>query len=916
MMVTLSLASCQKEPIEPTKTEGEVPEGYVKIEVEHSADFGNIELSTRSGDNALIATAREMAIKNAYLCVFADDGDNDAADDKLIQFKPVIRDVVGSTTMYYAVLEEVKSPVILHGVSNIDQSTIDLISATEVGGAYKISRQDFYDNANITYPGETNQALRNDDNGLLTKYVERITLSQLTRDKIVDVKAVTKFSYARVDVVMPEPYADYPQVLGISVPNAPTLPYSPSRTQTFVESHEVTPETNQHSYSGEFWPTGVTTENQATKYAQGMYIYSTAFGIDALTDVAKATYLIIRARKDASSPSGGTYYKIALRLKDGVTGEYDYSIKASNRYLVRVHALDSDGYASAEEAIAGPPSNINYDIIIDGTSTSITSNGQYYIGTDQANYRSLVNYSQESNMMYKKPTMITEGNIKNITTHEDGTYEFDFVFSYNSGDASITNSSLSTKTLELPAGISIMTATTGYHDSQTWDDSFGTKKLRLKSTSNNIDGEVVIKVGELTLKSRIEISGGIVTDYTDAEFVNELTGLTDGYGGVSGLRIANSYMATPHSLYDVIIFIPVSERINEFWRNVDYAGTSQTDTYAGLLTADWTNNTDYSVELSWYDGTDIDNLVIEKAYSPASKNAIKVTLPPGFEHQNIAVNVKHGTTIIWSWHLWVSGYNPYFTALKEDASSAAAYPVRSTTDQNEPMTGTDNALHSYNGAVWSSGIYANKFIMDRNLGGMSANFAGYGGTTSGKGAIFFQFGRKDPFPRKAGLATENGQKSFADVVNNPNVFITNTTTINWCNETDAQLTTILWNDMNVPNAGYTTGKSIFDPSPLGFRLPIQGTWELFTLSNSPWSNASTTQYSYGRLYNRFVYYPASGYLERADASLGWVNAEGSNWSSSPNSSSEGLRLAINSGLMDPNRVIPRTYGFPVRPVQE
>ncbi len=926
MMMALSFASCQKELLEPVGS-GDVPEGYVKVVIDMAQDFGTQEVTTRSGERAgdpMIATTREMGISNAFVCVFAHSAT--PADDLLLQYEPVIRDFDASgNPHYYAVLEEVDAPVMIHGLSNIDDETVVKITA-KVNDKYTITREKFYA-LEIPYSADSDSPiLKNQDGALLPKFTEPMTLTALNTTTIKLEQARTRFSYTRVDVVMPVG-SEYPKILGLSATNVPTLPPRGAESVK-VKSHEVTPLTNQPAFGETVderkWPTGISSVNESTKYVQGLYMYYNnrlPSGATApQTPIAEedAIELIIRAQRDEDSPADGTYYKILLRYKIDPASEYSYDTYTSNRYLVNVHALNSAGYATWEEAADAPPANVHYDINIDGISTSYVTNGQYYIGSGKAEL--IAEGKSQSNMMYTDPQIIefTHKSDESWTINADGTLGVDLVFSYNAGEGSSISVSDLTKEIVLPDGVEYDDAAGYYDNSTNWDNSFGIKKLRLKVTKGYVSSDIKIKLGELTHKVKFMAKGEIYTDYTDIEFIKELTNLDYTYGGVPAgqVRLANSYILAPMETTPTAYYIPVGERINEFWRSADYAGTSATDIYSDLLTTNWTNNTNYSVELSWYDGADIDDLVVQKAYSPAGKNAIKVTLPPSFKHQNIAVNVKYGTDIIWSWHLWVTDYNPYFVTLKENSNSAAAYPERNKLDQNQRMAGDGNALHSYSGTIWSSGIYADKFIMDRNLGGLSANFAGYGGTTSGKGAIFFQFGRKDPFPRKAGLATENGQKSFADVVNNPNVFITNTTTINWCNETNAQLTTILWNDKNVPIDGYSIGKSIFDPSPVGFRLPIQGTWELFATSNSPWSNLSTTQYSYGRLYNEFVYYPASGYLERENASLGWINAEGSNWSSSPNSSSEGRRLAFNNGLMDPNRVITRTYGFPVRPIQE
>ncbi len=912
ILATLSLISCQAEL--PVDDPIDIPEGYVKVEIDMEAVFGSKELSTRAGDGP-IATQYEQAITNAHICVFQFSGN--PSNDKLLQFEKVIRDINSSGVTYYAVLKEEKQSVILHGFSNIDQATINTISAKDAGtDEYIINRLQFYSTASIEYDNTDGAViLRNSADGLLPKFTEEIDLPELTTETIKTVTAVTLFSYARIDVMMPTAN-EYPIILGTRVANAPTHPAYLAALSVpieYVESHETTYLNNQPVYGvtteAEKWPEPITAANEGTKFVQGLYMYPTSTA--ASSDIGAATYVILRVRKDENSPAEGTYYKLLMRHKAEGASEFNYDIQASHRYLVKVHAINTDGYATAAEAIAGPPSNVVYDIIIDDSSTSFTTNGQYYIGVAKTEYYAATNYSQQSNMMYANPEIINEINLENFVYNSDGTYTFDFEFSYNAGENSgILNSSL-TKSLSIPIGMEVLSEP-GYNTLDDWDDSFGSKILRLKTQSKYADGEVVIKVGELIHKATILIGDGIVTDYTNETFVNELTGLESGYGDVTGLRVANAYMATPHSVHDAVIFIPVAERINEFWNTTNgYAGTEPTNDYANLVNTNWTNNTNYSVELSWYDGANIDNLVVEKAYSPVGKNAIKVTLPPGFEYQNIAINVKYGTNIIWSWHLWVTDYNPYFTDLKDNESSPLAYPIRISTYQNEPMVGENNALHSYAGELWNTGsIYGDKFIMDRNLGALGADFDGHGAQGSKKGILFYQFGRKDPFTTNRLNSKHNSKVDFEYVVKSPSEYVA-VVSQNWSNQ-DSNFDYI-WNDKKISKDSLLTGKqkSIFDPSPLGFKIPVNVYSDVITSSNVTFETNIGMKYY---LEEGFAFFPYAGYSD-SNGDFNYKNTE--LWTSLAKSEPYATYFEIqNTTNLRREFSHARTHGFPVRPIQE
>lgn len=220
--------------------------------------------------------------------------------------------------------------------------------------------------------------------------------------------------------------------------------------------------------------------------------------------------------------------------------------------------------------------------------------------------------------------------------------------------------------------------------------------------------------------------------------------------------------------------------------------------------------------------------------------------------------------------------------------------------------------------------------MDRDLGARnSKSYVGYG-----KGSLYYQFGRKDPFvgshgkfqdgygvgtePKKVGTSTG---VLFSDVIKNPTTFYfindngVGSNGWNWSNESDG--TTYLWNDENVPSSGIgTEQKSIFDPSPLGWRLPINGTFNNFD------DNVDAGNYPYfpwisnSRTYKDLAYFPASGFRGNNNGSLSGGGLYGYNWCTSPNSFSSGFLLRFDERPVTPSNAYHRVYGFSVRPLQE
>lgn len=250
----------------------------------------------------------------------------------------------------------------------------------------------------------------------------------------------------------------------------------------------------------------------------------------------------------------------------------------------------------------------------------------------------------------------------------------------------------------------------------------------------------------------------------------------------------------------------------------------------------------------------------------------------------IGVRNKSTQTTLWSWHLWITDYNPdvaspYSVAKNNIQTQTASkmcklYSIETLIDlQDANVRGNVQhykQIHSYywgvnwsSDEIWDSGIYADKWIMDRNLGAQTAS--NYDASTPSLGfGMYYQFGRKDPFPYSAykvnGSTTKStpadGRKiyningtqtywnfkpvstgvSIKESVQNPAVFYGHTTTQtgDWCN----QSTTNLWNH---PKSIAEGQKSVFDPCPPGWCLPVFDAFEFLTF-NPSYSGFSSGSY--------------------------------------------------------------------------
>lgn len=304
---------------------------------------------------------------------------------------------------------------------------------------------------------------------------------------------------------------------------------------------------------------------------------------------------------------------------------------------------------------------------------------------------------------------------------------------------------------------------------------------------------------------------------------------------------ANSYILNKQN---AIFRIPIN-RINEFWNNSTYAANpeikirDETEWVAEVI---WQDIPHEVITFVNHDGTETSDTG-SKIYTGNTAFYVKLNIDPSTEDYrgNILVGVRKTDdselTYLWSWHLWVTDYDP--DAIYTDVA-------QSKWGDNYAPGNQTGAIHRYapaNGyTLWNdNGFYKDKYIMDRNLGAKSTEF-----DSTYKNGMYYQFGRKDPFPYYdiynwdgTNIAAKLGGSKNEDHI--PKVYdhVTMSETV-MCpyryyytdGGRDAKNTITdcdnsglkLWNDMSLPKE--SKDKSIFDPSPLGWKIPKKGTFEI------------------------------------------------------------------------------------------
>lgn len=403
--------------------------------------------------------------------------------------------------------------------------------------------------------------------------------------------------------------------------------------------------------------------------------------------------------------------------------------------------------------------------------------------------------------------------------------------------------------------------------------------------------------------------------------------------------ISNCYILNP--INDTQEFyIPIQGRINTFWGNQGYENSSSymlsfnDDWYVDILWSDisgithtYSNTLDYAVTSG---GFTVQRVIVLSYKTPRGNiieggTALKVTLSSDFydnsnKYGNVTVGIRNSSyssglnNYCWSWHFWITDYDPdgdRSTVTRTTANPEYVWDVPG----GEVVKYTSGSSY----AVWSN-AYANKVMMDRPLGTIS-NLT-YGTTSATKGFLYYQYGRKDPFPtystertvsngstyyyRTSDSSSGSSSDAMSALVRSPTLF-SGYYYPPYETSTKYKSTSIVWNDpkLDWTSGDYTVdeGKSIFDPSPLGWKVPGCYTWYLWygMASNTNYYKFTSNQGAYFDVdgtgsgtssYDAF--YPATGTMYSGSATFTAGGASGFYWICSAQSTNNGYNMSFSS----------------------
>ena len=306
---------------------------------------------------------------------------------------------------------------------------------------------------------------------------------------------------------------------------------------------------------------------------------------------------------------------------------------------------------------------------------------------------------------------------------------------------------------------------------------------------------------------------------------------------------------------------------------------------------------------------------------------------------NAVVAVTKGSgaskTVLWSWHLWF-------------APKDALDKIKVTNHQNENYYFTKEAL-GWKPIQWSGSTYSSartvKVKVEQTVANNGTKQEAVINITQNPGSVkkgattLYQFGRKDAFPGvdetqlPQGSINKNAgdNMSITNGIQHPNFYYTGGS--NW-NSNYGYYN--LWSADNTVTGDWNVGndnlvvKTVYDPSPVGFKMPANNAFTGFTANgqnNSTMNvdgtdNLQTYQNNFGHNFwtssskTATIYFPAPGVRSYNDGSLISVGSSGFYWSAVSSGNNYACYLAFSSNGVIPLHENPRGYGLSSRPVSE
>ena len=426
--------------------------------------------------------------------------------------------------------------------------------------------------------------------------------------------------------------------------------------------------------------------------------------------------------------------------------------------------------------------------------------------------------------------------------------------------------------------------------------------------------------------------------------------LHDHNGNATARNTANSYLISAPGHYRIpLVYGNAFKNGND---NQSSYKTSNTGTY---ILSTFKDHLNHDITNPWIEKSNTANANIDGAKIVWSDEKDLVTSPTiahvggdaylDFEVKqsdiksgNAVVAVTKNGTVVWSWHLWF-------------APKSALNKIEVTNYQGVKYTFTEETLGwKPKGEVTTYNAPRTvKVKVEQTIANGGAKLFTVINITQNNGgkkegiSTLYQFGRKDAFPGMDETKLPEGSinknagdnMSITNGIQNPQNFYT--WGGSWYNNPPAGYSYYnLWSADNT-TTGYNDNavvKTVYDPCPVGFKMPASNAFTGFTSNGQYQSgaaniNANGTADSWDKFSAAYghnfytngsktatIFFPASGFRNYSGGSLNNVGYNGCYWSAVPFYTDNGCNLFFYWSYVYPQYYYYRSFGFAARPVSE
>ena len=306
-------------------------------------------------------------------------------------------------------------------------------------------------------------------------------------------------------------------------------------------------------------------------------------------------------------------------------------------------------------------------------------------------------------------------------------------------------------------------------------------------------------------------------------------------GGLISRTTANCYVVNAAGTYKLPLV---------YGNAIKNGGTNST-AYSGGVFKDYQNQT---INASRIDGADDAVLVWSDGFylfkdiklSDDKKDLIFTIDPDYMQQANGVLAVRDANDdIMWSWHIWVTERNVYETiAVKDYTNNNITYGMMPCN-----LGWVDGKMVYYNQRDLTFTFTQNHSGITRE---MTVQQEGAKFDYKDVGSTYYQWGRKDPLVALRNWGAykfedyrlhetgkldyiyrcETGPADLGTSIQHPNVFYTrNNDVTDWNSEHIATLWNVQDNGGQINST--TSTKTIYDPSPRGFKVPVPRTFAIF-----------------------------------------------------------------------------------------